>query len=516
MRQVVKRIALTVDAPIQIDSTEPDVLKTALEQIPGRAIVNSINLEAGRDKLDLVVPLAKAHGAAIIALTIDEVGHGEDARAQARDRPAHLRPRGGRARHGRRGADLRPAHVHAHHRRRGVAAVRGRDDRGHPADQVRAARREDLARRLQRLLRRLARGPRGAQLVFLHHAVEAGLDLAMVQSAGRHAVSPRSPTSERELADDLVFNRREDALERFIAHFEAKGEQDVEEEAHATDGMEPEEALHWHILRRKKEGVEDQIDRARGQDRRRPDAERGAAARDEGGRRQVRRRRADPAVRAPVGHRDEAGRRPAREVPRQDRGLHQGHGRAGDGVRRRARHRQVAREHDPHEQRLHGGGPRQAGADLADHRRRGGAQRHRHRALRAARLHVQADADLRGGAARARPRVPGARRRRGDQPRLRPPHPLPQGPGVGRDLRARRLLLQGRLPGPLGDGQPDRRGGARRADRALPARGAGVPRAAGARGGRGPRPTPRPGRRCAPTWPSRARPSGACARCPWR
>ena len=41
---------------------------------PGRAIVNSINLEAGRDKADVVVPLAKAHGAALIALTIDEVG----------------------------------------------------------------------------------------------------------------------------------------------------------------------------------------------------------------------------------------------------------------------------------------------------------------------------------------------------------------------------------------------------------------------------------------------------------
>src|SRR5689334_10159242 len=74
MRQVVKRIALTQPAPIQVDSTEPDVIKTALEQIPGRAIVNSINLEAGRDKADTVIPLAKAHGAALIALTIDEVG----------------------------------------------------------------------------------------------------------------------------------------------------------------------------------------------------------------------------------------------------------------------------------------------------------------------------------------------------------------------------------------------------------------------------------------------------------
>src|SRR5213079_3409715 len=74
MRQVVKRVALTQPAPIQIDSTEPEVIKAALEQIPGRAIVNSINLEAGRDKADVVVPLARAHGAGLIALTIDEVG----------------------------------------------------------------------------------------------------------------------------------------------------------------------------------------------------------------------------------------------------------------------------------------------------------------------------------------------------------------------------------------------------------------------------------------------------------
>ena len=74
MRELAKRVSLALPAPIQVDSTEPDVMKLALEQIPGRAIVNSVNLEAGRDKLDTVVPLAKAHGAALIALTIDEVG----------------------------------------------------------------------------------------------------------------------------------------------------------------------------------------------------------------------------------------------------------------------------------------------------------------------------------------------------------------------------------------------------------------------------------------------------------
>ena len=98
--------------------------------------------------------------------------------------------------------------------------------------------------------------------VFLHHAVDAGLDLAMVNP---NHITPYGEIgqTDRALADDLVFNRREDALERFIAHFEAQGESDEAAGAEdPTEGMEPEEALHWHILRRKRDGVEDWIDRA--------------------------------------------------------------------------------------------------------------------------------------------------------------------------------------------------------------------------------------------------------------
>jgi 5-methyltetrahydrofolate--homocysteine methyltransferase len=98
--------------------------------------------------------------------------------------------------------------------------------------------------------------------VFLHHCVEAGLDLAMVNP---NHITPYGeiPDAERELADDLVFNRREDALERLIAHFEAQGpEEDADAAADPTEGMEPEEALHFHILRRRKDGVEDWIDRS--------------------------------------------------------------------------------------------------------------------------------------------------------------------------------------------------------------------------------------------------------------
>ena len=98
--------------------------------------------------------------------------------------------------------------------------------------------------------------------VFLHHCVEAGLDLAMV-NPNHITPYPEIPENERELADDLVFNRRDDALERFIGHFEEKGEdEDDAGGADPTADMEPEEALHWHILRRKRDGVEDWIDRS--------------------------------------------------------------------------------------------------------------------------------------------------------------------------------------------------------------------------------------------------------------
>jgi 5-methyltetrahydrofolate--homocysteine methyltransferase len=264
MAEVVKRISLTQPAPIQIDSTEPEVIELALEQIPGRAIVNSVNLEAGRDKLDRVVPLVKAHGAALIALTIDEVGmaktaerklevarritelccdeHGLDRDALIFDCLTFTLTTGD--------PEWRPS---------AVATIEG----------IRAIKTSLPGVQTSLGVSNVSFGvgvPARSVLnsVFLHHCVDAGLDLAMVNP---NHITPYSeiPDLERELADDLVFDRRDDALERFIAHFESKGATDSDasdSKVDPTEGMEPEEALHFHILRRKKEGVEDWIDRA--------------------------------------------------------------------------------------------------------------------------------------------------------------------------------------------------------------------------------------------------------------
>jgi 5-methyltetrahydrofolate--homocysteine methyltransferase len=261
MRRVVEKISLTQPSPIQVDSTEPDVIQLALEQIPGRAIVNSVNLEAGRDKLDKVAPLAAAHGAALIALTIDEVGM-----AKTAERKLEIARR------------IHDMVVDEHGLEPGALifdlltfTLTTGDDEWKPSavetiEGIRLVKKELPGVLTSLGVSNVSFGigqPARAVLnsVFLHHCVEAGLDLAMVNP---NHITPYNEIDdeERGLADDLVYNRREDALERFIAHFESKGATAEAEVENPTAGMEPEEALHWHILRRKKDGVEAQIDAA--------------------------------------------------------------------------------------------------------------------------------------------------------------------------------------------------------------------------------------------------------------
>ena len=261
MSEVVQRISLSQPAPIQVDSTEPEVIEAALERIPGRAIVNSINLEAGRDKADRVIPLARQHGAALIALTIDEVGM-----AKTAERKLEIAQRIKEIACDEHGLDPELLIFDAL-----TFTLTTGDEEWRPSavatiDGIRAIKEGIPGVKTSLGVSNVSFGvgqPARAVLnsVFLHHCVEAGLDLAMVNP---NHITPYAEISdnERELADDLVYNRREDALERFIAHFESKGESEAEEVGDPTEGMEPEEALHWHILRRKKDGVEEWIDRS--------------------------------------------------------------------------------------------------------------------------------------------------------------------------------------------------------------------------------------------------------------
>ena len=264
MAKVVKLLSMSVETPLMIDSTEASVIEAALEHAPGRAIINSINMENGRKRIDAVVPLARKHGAALVALTIDEIGM-----AKTRDRKLEI------------ARTIHDIVVNEY----GLA----------PGDLVfdaltftlatGDAEWIDSARETIEGIRLIKRELPGVftilgvsnvsfgltpparsvlNSVFLHHCVQAGLDAAIVNPVH---VTPYAeiPTDERELANDLVFNKRPDALQRYIEHFSTTGggrETGESTKEDPTAGFTPDQRVHWMIVHRKKEGIEESLDAA--------------------------------------------------------------------------------------------------------------------------------------------------------------------------------------------------------------------------------------------------------------
>src|SRR5215207_2885821 len=219
MRQTVKRISLTQPAPIQVDSTEPDVIRTALEQIPGRAIVNSVNLEAGRDKLDLVTPLAVEHGTALIALTIDEVGM-----AKTAERKLEIARRIKELACDEHGLDPELLIFDLLTFTLTTGDEEWRPSAVETIEGIRRVKAELPGVKTSLGVSNVSFGvsPSARAVlnsVFLHHCVEAGLDLAMVNP---NHITPYAeiPADARELAEDLIYYRRPDALPRFIERYE--------------------------------------------------------------------------------------------------------------------------------------------------------------------------------------------------------------------------------------------------------------------------------------------------------
>ena len=473
MRELVKRISLTQPAPIQVDSTEPEVIQTALEQIPGRAVVNSINLEAGRDKLDRVVPLAKAHGAAVIALTIDEEGM-----AKTGDRKVEVAKRIHDLCCVQHGLDPEALIFDAL-----TFTLTTGDEEWRPSaietiEGIRRIKSELPGVKTSLGVSNVSFGvspPARAALnsVFLHHCVEAGLDLAMVNP---NHITPYAeiPDQERELTDDLVFNRSDDALERFIAHFEQKGEDAEEAAGDPTEGMEPEEALHWQVLHRRKDGVEDWIDRSVSKIGAVPTLNQVLL----------------PAMKE-VGDKFGAGELILPFVLQSAEVMKRAVAQLENYLERIEGHTKgkvviatvFGDVHDIGKSLVNtiltnnGYTVVDLGKQVPVEEIISAAVEHEADAIGLSALLVSTSKQMpicvqelheRGL------RVPRAGRRRGDQPRLRSADPLPRRQGVRRRLRAGRLLLQGRLRRARHDGRPDRWRGPVRAGRADPLRGAGA------------------------------------------
>ncbi len=259
MRNVVKKLEMGVDVPLVIDTTELDVLEVALKTAPGRCLINSTNLEAGCEKADKFFALAKQHNAAVIVLTIDE-----DGMAKTREHKLEVAKRIydiAVKEHGVNPEDLvfddltfTLATGDPEFAESAIETIEG----------IRLIK-ENLPGVLTSLgVSNLSFGFSAharpvLNSIMLYHCVGAGLDMAIINPAH---VTPYAdiPADEIELAEDLLFNRREDALQRYIEHYENVTPTEQTGASDPTEGMIPEERLHWRIVHRHKESVEADID----------------------------------------------------------------------------------------------------------------------------------------------------------------------------------------------------------------------------------------------------------------
>ena len=261
LTKLVGMLAGSVRLPLVIDSTTPDCIEACLALYPGRCIINSINLEDGGDYLDRICPLLKKYGAAVIALTINKGGMAMTT-AEKVETAKDIYHRAVDV-HGLRPQDLifDPLTFTI-----GSGDETLRDAAVQTIDAIRDIKRELPGVYTVLGLSNISFGlrPHSRKVlnsVFLHEAVEAGLDAAIVD-AGKIVALAGIADEDRAMALNLLYDRVEEGaaeddtpLMRFIDHFKDRSDGDDDEEA--TEGGPAEGALHDKVLKGDKEGLED-------------------------------------------------------------------------------------------------------------------------------------------------------------------------------------------------------------------------------------------------------------------
>ncbi len=260
MKTLVKKLSMAVEVPLIFDVTDPEVAEAGLSVYPGRGVINGNNLENGRERIDKIMPIARKYGAAVLSMTIDEEGmaHTREKKLAVARRITEIAVND----YGMKPEDLIFDTLT-------FPLTTGQEDlRNDAIETIESIRL--IKAHVPGVMTSLgvsnvsfgvtpaARGVLNS--VFLYHAVQAGLDMAIVNPAH---ITPYAeiPEDQRKVANDLIFNTDVDALPRFIQYFQQNDVQLAgKEEEDPTANMTAEEAIHWQIVHRKKEGVEALID----------------------------------------------------------------------------------------------------------------------------------------------------------------------------------------------------------------------------------------------------------------
>jgi 5-methyltetrahydrofolate--homocysteine methyltransferase len=275
MQAFTARLATATTLPIMLDSTEPEVIRAGLEHLGGRAIVNSVNYEDGDgpgSRFQRIMPLISEHGAAVVALTIDEEGQART--AEWKVRVARRLIDDLTSNHGMSVSDILVdtltfpiATGQEETRRDGIETIEAIRElkRLHP----------DVNTVLGVSNVSFGLNPAARQVlnsVFLHECVQAGLDAAIVH-ASKILPMNRITDEQREAALDLIYDRRRydedgglvhDPLTHFLEVF-ADAKSVSADRADELAGLPLMERLQRRIIDGEAKGLQADLDEALGE-----------------------------------------------------------------------------------------------------------------------------------------------------------------------------------------------------------------------------------------------------------
>lgn len=221
LRRFLAEVVKKVRVPLMIDSTDARVIEMALTWSQGKAIINSVNLEDGLERFEKVVPLARRFGAALVVGCIDEQGMAvpRQRKLEVAEREYDILTR-----------DFGMAPEDLYFDPLVFPCASG--DKAYVGSAVETIEGVRLIKeRFPRCKTVLGisnvsfglptAGREVLNSVFLYHCVQAGLDLALVNSEKLERY-PQIPEAERQLSEDLLFNRGDEPVAAFAAHFRDK------------------------------------------------------------------------------------------------------------------------------------------------------------------------------------------------------------------------------------------------------------------------------------------------------
>ncbi len=274
MRELAGRLATASTLPIVLDSTEPAVLEAGLEMLGGRAVVNSVNYEDGDEpgsRISRIMPLVAEHGAAVVALTIDEEGQARTAEWKVRVADRLIRDLTGRW-----GMSVGDILVDTLTFPIATGQEETRRDGIETLEAIRQL--KTLYPEVQTTLGlsnvSFGLNPAARQVlnsVFLNECISAGLDSAIVHASKILPMS-KIPDEQRHVALDLVYDRRRydadgnveyDPLQKFLQLFEGVEARSLSaSKAEEFAALPLFERLERRIIDGERQGLEADLDEA--------------------------------------------------------------------------------------------------------------------------------------------------------------------------------------------------------------------------------------------------------------